>query len=177
MSLTGAHLSETGNKFPDSPQARIHQGRMFHCSHLESAVADDGFVQMVMTTPDATDYTHMTVYAACGGNAIFSFHEGATFTGGTALATPNQKRYSTATWRGTMTSQPDTVPNTGTQLLIQFLPGGSGGNAIGAGTEFNAEWALKPSTNYLIRLQNVSGQTQYGSIGCSHYASTVLGDR
>ena len=179
MSNATKIVAASGGRFADRAIDRIIAGEMFHCSTLDTSLANDAAMDMVMVVPaPGLDnlYTHMSVYAACGGDADFYFYEGCVYSGGTPKATPNHKRYSDKVWRGTMLDGP-TISSTGIELLAQFLPGGSGGNAIGGDGGFDMEWGLKPSTNYLLRIVNRSGQAQRASIGCSHYEAERIPDR
>lgn len=147
---------------------------MYHCSLSSASLADGASLDMIIVTP-ASDYPHMKIEAACGGDAELLLYEGVVYSGGNLEAVPNHKRYSDNVWAGTVLSGA-TVSDPGTQLSVQFMPGGRGGQASGAGADFDNEWVLKNGTAYLVRLTNRAGQAKRASLGCSHYSAPQMAD-
>jgi hypothetical protein len=156
-------LSRFDHSFVDDAASIVQQGRMFHCSALATALADNANFDM------------MIIEAAAAGSSELSFYEGTVATGGTPETVFNVKRTSTRTWGGVMVTDP-TVSDAGTWLLVQFMPGGSRNQATGGAASFDVAWVLKSYTSYLVRLTNRSGGAIRASIGCDHYASPQTAD-
>jgi hypothetical protein len=100
----------------------------------------------------------LSIEGLCVGNAIGYLYEGATATGGTALTSVNLNRTSTSTSNSAAILNPS-VSSTGTLLGTYILIGGVKKKATG-GDISSASFILKPLTTYLLRMTNVSGQTQ-----------------
>jgi hypothetical protein len=144
----------------DSVHKRIHDGQLFSASSFVLELADDA-VSMILIR--VASFAHMALQAGCGGNAEIEFFEGTTTSAdGSALATPNHNRAS-ATVATTLVFSGPTPTGDGTELGTGFIPGGTGGNAIGGSTSSFAEWILD-ANDYMVRLTNRAGTTQPASI-------------
>lgn len=167
-------LSASGNKVADDPHSRIHQGKMYHVSHVLEGVADDGTMDFVLTTP-SDDWPHVTPIFESDGAVYVEIYEGASITGGTALTARNHTRTSDNTFGGSIVHSP-TVTDPGTRLLYRSS-GGAGGFFIppspGLGS-FDYEWPLKASTSYLFRATNKSGAASVMSIALNFYSAPLL---
>ena len=165
----------SGSPVADDPHTRIHQGAMFTASYRTADLDNAANLDLILTTP-ADDWPHLIAKPAIGGGADFSFYEAPAFTGGTAVAAHNNNRNSARTYGGAIVHTP-TVTEPGSPLLLGvYLPGGTGGQATGsAGVGFEAEWVLKASTSYLIRLTNRSGQSRRASIALMFYSAPLIG--
>lgn len=153
---------------------RIHRGEMFTADIIAASLANNANLDIIMTTP-ATDWPHLTVKAMIGGDGELSVYEAPAFTGGTAITPVNHKFYSSNTWAGAVVHTP-TVSNAGTLKISHYIPGGTGGGAIGGIGGRGEEVQLKPSTSYLIRLTNVSGQARRAALDLTWYESGEIPD-
>lgn len=168
-------VAASGNRPADDPHSRIHQGVFYSASEIVAALGDDENFDMIITTP-ADDWPHVAPEPSFDGSADFLIYRAPTFTVGTPVDAVNHNENSTNTFGGTVVHTP-TVTAVGTQLLISdHVPGGTGGNASGATAgQFTNEFILKPSTSYLFRLTNRSGQANRGGIILNFYSAPLIG--
>ena len=62
-----------------------------------------------------------------------------------------------------------TVNADGVRIDHQFIPGGTGGQTIGGSGGERNEWIFAPSTIYVFRLTNRSGNVQPASLAIEWY--------
>lgn len=138
---------------------RIHEGDTFSASYAAEGFADNAVIDFVITT--GVKQFHLTGFVSAGGDALAYLYEAPTVTGGTGTAQSllNKNRTKTNVPNSSVLRNP-TVTNVGTLLQSILIPGGTGGNAVGATTGARNEWILAPNTKYLVRLQNVAGTAQ-----------------
>lgn len=153
---------------------RIHRGEMFTSDMIVESLANNGNLDIIMTTP-ATDWPHLTVKAMIGGDGELRVYEAPDFTGGTAITPVNHKFYSSNTWAGAVVHTP-AVSNAGTLKISHYIPGGTGGVAIGGIGGRGEEVQLKPLKSYLVRLTNVSGQARRAALDLTWYESGEIPD-
>lgn len=149
---------------------RVHEGRLFSGGYYNNNVADTNSIDVLIQT-HATEATHFTVVVSSTGDAEFYLYTGTTFSpAGTAVSMANHNRNSGNTFQGTVTHTP-TVTGVGTQLNgTTLIPGGTKSSGSGgSGAPFNEEFVLATSTNYLLRLTNVSGGAQKMEISVRTY--------
>jgi len=136
----------------------VHEGEAFNASYLVphgSEVANDAAQDFLFVT--GTKTAHAFINIAVGGDCDALLYEGTTASAnGTGLAELNLNRTSTNTATATAFHTP-TVTTEGTLLQQKFLPGGVGPLAPGSSHSAGAEWILKASTKYLVRVTNRSG--------------------
>lgn len=147
----------------------IHEGEFFSVSYKtpdDGSLADNGTIVFALTP--ATKYVHMIAAAACGGDAEAEFYEVSTVTGGTATTPRNHNRNSSDNSDVTVVRDP-TVNTAGTLLEHAFLPGGTGGNAVGTVGSQRQEWILRPAITHVVRLTNRAGNAQPGSLTVTWY--------
>ena len=158
--LMGAHV------VMDYLVALNHTGALFTAFYMMehgSELANDAFVDLMITTP-STGCIHWVAEVDLGGDAEIEFWErGTAVTGGTAVGAFNRNRSSPLTALSAIKSNPALTGSTGTIITEHFSPGGAGPQAPGS-EETLGRWELKPSTNYLTRLYNRSGNAQMGEI-------------
>ena len=143
---------------------RLHENRAFIAYYLQnggSPLADGASINIAIAS-NAGYTPHLTIGSFCGGDSTLYFYEAPTATGGTAFTPVQRNRNSTYASNVAMTINP-TVTATGTELFKEFLPGGTKKKAGGGGGE-SLEFVIKPLTNYLIRLTNISGSPQPAEI-------------
>lgn len=149
----------------------IHEGELFSVSYKNpnaTPIVDDGTIIFALTT--GAKYAHLIGSAACGGDAQLELVEDAAFTGGTAMTERNHKRTEgDAGNTVTVVRDPGAIPTPGNVLEDLFLPGGTGGNAVGIEGGSRVEWILKPNSVYLLRLTNRAGNAQPGSLRAEWY--------
>lgn len=147
----------------------IHRGLLFETSHVDESVADNGVVEILITTA-AGQSAHMRFTAAAGGDARVALFENPTVSdAGTGISEVNRNRNSSNTADTAVTHTP-TTSDDGTQLMDHLLPGGSGFFATGGGAESSfEEYILKASEQYLFRVTNISGAAQPVGVALTFY--------
>lgn len=142
----------------------IHDGYYYQTSGKETALANAGVVDFLLTVPAGTFPHIQTMKLNFGRGGIdFVAYEGTTVSGnGSAITTQNVNRNSSNTPSLELYSGP-TVTDVGTPIFTLWVPPtatGTGQSADGvAGIGQGSEWMLAPSTNYLVRITNNSGST------------------
>ena len=155
----------------DTAHLRVHDGQAFTVSHIwpeTGEIADNANADILIQV--GANRLHAVWNLSCGGNSETYFYEGTTFSAaGTAITAYNQNRSSAKTSLSTFTHTP-TVTLVGTELIAEFLPGGTkDAGSGGSGETFVREIDLAPSTDYLIRITNRSGAIQMASIHIEFY--------
>lgn len=153
---------------------KVHEGQFYSVGHYADAVADTGIIEMLFTTPE-TFSAHMYLKVVAGGDALFSAFEDSTRTAGTSITSVNHDRTSTNTCSCTISHTPGGAGD-GTQLWLEYVPGGTG---IGAGGGSHTPGAvqgvsseqviLAEDTTYLFRLQNTAGVAEPLQITMAYY--------
>lgn len=146
---------------------RVHQGLMFSVEHFDVALAGAWSIEILLRT--SAKGIHCLYNASLGGDASVSFFEEPTVTvAGTALTTINHNRNSSFATT-TLAYHTPTTTDDGTPLDVLVMPGGTGGNAQGGTGSILLDWELKPSTDYLLRLTNLTGQVQVAHLHVNFY--------
>jgi hypothetical protein len=139
----------------DTRISRGHRGLAFRAGVYNAALADAGAIEILIKV--GANEPHVIFSAAAGGDAEITIFEGTTVSAdGTSVPAGNRNRNSAITPVTTVFQGP-TVTGDGNEIAKVLLPGGTGGNASGGGTESPTEFILKTSENYLIRIKNISG--------------------
>lgn len=137
---------------------QVHAGEMFHVDYTWQDLADGGNAQIRFRT--GTKDAHVGISGSVGGKCFAYLYEDANISLGTELFIWNMDRNSAHRPDARAYHTP-TVTNVGTKALVNgiVIPGGSGPAVarIGASTRTDAEWELKPNTEYLLRITNDSG--------------------
>lgn len=176
----GTHAEQTvvlyagANRPVVNAHTQIHHGGMFTADHVVTSLANNGVINLVMTTP-ADDWPHITINAAIGGDGLLQIYEGTVFTGGTPVTSVNHKFYSANIAGETIVHTP-TITNDGTNKIDHYIPGGTGERAVGGVGGRDEEIILKPSTSYLFRLTNVSGLSRRAAIDLMWYQAGLIPD-
>ena len=166
-----AEVDELANQLVtiDAVHHRIHEGSLFSTGASAAALSNSGSLEFLIQTPAAPSSIHLRGTVTLGGDGNFSFFEGTTFSAaGTAAGAVDHNRTTANTANGTFTHTP-TLTDDGTQLFYSEILGGTGGNAVGGNVSSFKEWILAPSTNYLLRLTNTSGQARVAIISIDFY--------
>ena len=138
----------------------IHLGTLYEIGYVNETVADNGDIELLVTTAVGQS-AHMRFIAAAGGDARIALFENPTVSNvGTGLTEINRNRLSSNTAETAVTHTPTTSAD-GTQLMDHLLPGGSGFFGGGGGSETSfEEFILKPNEQYLFRITNIAGTAQ-----------------
>lgn len=141
----------------DAIHRQIHIGRLFEAGHYATGIANAGTVDILIVT--AINSPHVRFQIGASGAATAQLYEDVSASAnGTAVSSFNRNRNSANTVTTTLFHTP-TITNTGTALMLEYLPGGeaSGNRTVGSTLPTFEEWILKPATKYLVRITNVSG--------------------
>ena len=163
----------TGSERPlitvDVNHHRLHEGNAYFLYENRkngTPLLDNDSIDFVIASASGVSM-HMTFGAVCGGDAELFLYEGATATGGTSKTAIKRNRTSSKTSSTAALLDP-TVSATGTEIFAELLAGGIRKKA-GGGAGGSLEYILLPLTNYLIRLTNVSGASQYATLEVEWY--------
>lgn len=155
----------------ESDHHEIHEGDTYLVSYKTpdaSPLADNGTVSFVITTSSLE--IHLVYDHACGGDSEFELSEAPIVTAATGTAlTPQNKNRNFPNVNVTTVLRDPTITNIGTLLENTFEPGGTGPQATGGIGGSRNEWILKPTTKYMLRVTNRSGNNQPGSIRVEWY--------
>lgn len=149
--------------------AHLLEGLLFSIGYTHSfasPLADGASIDIVLAFGPGTE-PRVAIEGLCVGNAMGYLYEGATTTGGTALTGINLNRNSTNAGNAAAVLNP-TVSSTGTLLGSFLIIGGVKKKASG-GDMSTTSLVLKPLTNYLLRLTNVSGVAQAAEMTITWY--------
>lgn len=138
--------------------AEIHLGNAYTASSGVISVDNNADLDMVITTGSKS--AHITFHLGLGGDSQIFFYENPDVgSGGTLIAPVNRNRNSSNTPEATILVDP-IINGTGTLLLEDYDPSGSGPQALGTVGGDSSEFDLKPNEDYLLRITNISGQAQ-----------------
>lgn len=149
---------------------RIHEGITWLASDIEVALADATSIKLLIRTPADLE-VHMAIGFAVVGDFTYQFFEAPTTSADGAALTPVNRNRRFGTSSNTLVFRDPTVSANGTLLRELAFPGGQRNNAtLGGGS--GTEWILKPSTDYLIDLLNLSGSASLASVEVNYYEVT-----
>lgn len=148
--------------------ARIHQGLMFSSSVLDEGLANDANLDILIQISSPVS-AHLRATGRVSGDAIFRIFEGTEVSDiGTPNPVINRNRFSDIVSEAQVFIAP-TIADVGLELDAQFIPGGGPGPSSGGDSPFFEEFILRTNTNYLIRLNNISGQSMIANIQLDYY--------
>lgn len=142
-----------------------HSGFTHHASGKVTGMVDTGTHEYLIVVP-ADIYPHLNRvnFSVGAGDIDIESYEGATASdNGVALTSFNTNRNSGNT-PGMVVYTGPTLTDDGTNIHVAWVPptvsgvGQSNPDGV-ADVDAGEEWILKPSTNYMIRLTNNSGET------------------
>lgn len=140
----------------DSVHAETHEGKHYTANHFYTAVADEAYADMHIRT-GATKYAHLIIVVQAEAKSYITFYRDSTYTtNGSAVTAFNNNDASANTTESALYYAPTGV-TIGTLLYQDFVPAGTSPKPVGGTYVSRNEWILKLNTDYLIRVQNVSG--------------------
>jgi hypothetical protein len=174
-----ANIFERDAKFvsvTDRVHRETHEGEGFGVCHIFVDVGSDDHADILIQT-GASKELHFTFATTAEGKAYAYLYEDTEATSGAGLTPHNKLRASSETSDAAFSHTPGfaSVPVLGTLLPCGLIPGGIGGNSVGAtGGSGRQEIVLKINTNYLVRVTNKAGSAKDISITCSWYEEPPL---
>lgn len=165
-------LSAIGNTFKDNlvnaikvilyPHHEVHAGSAYETCYKSpdpSPIADNGLFDLLIQVGPKP--LHFTFDALAGGDAEILLYEGATVSAtGTELDIFNLNRMQPDASSVMFAAHTPTLTATGTTLLGEFLPGGTGGQTAGGQSRSSLERIMRTGTAYLLRQVNRAGTAQ-----------------
>ena len=153
---------------------QVHEGETFRAWYIVphgSQVADDGFVDLVLTT--GSRHPHIFFSLGYGGDCEFNIYRTPDFDLDGTTQTPfNMKDSSAETSTVTARWNP-TINSVGVEICGEFIGGGTTGRSSGGAIRYNTEDILRPNTSYLVRITNRAGNAQQFSLVAQWYEETV----
>jgi len=147
---------------------KIHFGDLFTAWNVDDSLASSASINVFLRPTGES--LHIRVAAEAGGDATLEMFEDPTTTAdGTTFTPVNHRRIDPIPTLQAGVFTDATVTVDGTQLMEYKLPGGSGGNAAGAGAVAFGEMITEVGKEYLIRLTNDSGQAQIAAVHVELY--------
>jgi hypothetical protein len=177
--LRWSNIFERDAKFisvTDRVHRETHEGEGFSLCYLFEDVGANEHADILIQT-GASKELHFTFAVEAEGKAYAFLYEDAEAGDGTGLTPFNRLRSSSETSNATFVHTPvfDSVPVLGTLLACGLIPGGIGGNSVGAtGGSGRQEIVLKINTFYLVRATNKAGSAKDISQTLSWYEEPPL---
>lgn len=136
----------------------VHKGTFYGISHFFDDLANGANADVLIKVgANKTLHINVSVYSS-GFGTIYFYEDTTASNNGTAITIYNMNRTSDNTSNATTFYTP-TVTDVGTQLIVTGIPGGEKKNAIGGIAKPNSEFILAKSKNYMVRVNNSSGDT------------------
>lgn len=146
----------------DRNHHEVHEGEFFEFGQTFLLVADDGFAYLRFKT-SAAKTLHFGSSITAEGKALVKIYEGTTYTDDGTVITPiNNNRCSSDAAETSVWHTP-TVDVLGSELTPEngvLLIGGLGPQSVGGSVKGDEEIIAADGTDYLIAVQNVSGQVK-----------------
>ena len=138
--------------------SKIHAGEFFTLAVKQLSLANSATLEILISVP-ATHSMHARFLGNVSGTVSVLLSEAPTTSAAGIAATPqNRRRTGTPPTANVTITLGPTVTDDGTTLYDGVIPGGSILGSGGSSGSFE-EWVLKPDTDYLVRLTNISGVT------------------
>jgi len=148
----------------DEIHNRIHLGQFFSSGFIDTSFSNGEIINIGLVL---TRTAHMVFSAQAGVDSLATGYGGAVFSGGTEMLISNHNGHSSKVSGATLYSLP-TVSDPGSILQQWLIAGGSGNRRTGADINAFAEFILPPA-NYLMRLQNLTTNTETASLEFNWY--------
>lgn len=148
---------------------RIHEGVFFQADRVDTAVVNDGTVDLLVRIPSTLASAHMRFRMGAGGDAEVELYENPTVTApGTANSIQNRNRVLNTSPEVTV-FHTSTLAGDGTLIAQEIIPGGNFFITAGGAISSFEEWVLKPDEDYLFRVINKAGSDQPVSASLDWY--------
>lgn len=144
----------------DENHRLIHEGWFYTATYRNTAVANGATLDILIAVPAGkVPHLQLLEIVTDGGPISYQLDEAVTTSAdGTALPSYNRNRTSSNVAATVLTHTP-TVTDTGLEIEAHNVP--AIGNKVGIFDQTSqGEWMLKPSTKYLLRVTNDSGQAR-----------------
>lgn len=139
----------------------IHAGSHYFICDYDSSIADSETIEFVLTTPNTTSWTHMSLDFSSTLGVSLEVYEGASaIVGGTSVTAINNNRNSTNTSGMTILKDPTSITD-GTRIA-GFL---AGANRTGGFQQRDREIILKQNTTYLFRFTSLANSNAISFCG------------
>lgn len=147
--------SDYAVRIVDTVHVRIHEGKSFIAGGIFNGIANNASIEFLV---QVVNVMHAIADISVSGDCEIHMFENPTWSDvGISAPSFNKNRNSLVVTGATLTHSP-TITDDGTEFPPNFIPGGSGGNALGGqGKGFESEMLFKPGNSYLLRVTNVSG--------------------
>lgn len=134
----------------------IHHGRLYSGNLYDRTVAASANLDALVVTP-ASPICHMRMIYRVGGDSLITIYEDVIVSAnGSPVGTYNRNRLSSNV-SGTLIYEGPTLSSLGTPLEEHLAVGGSIDLfSTGSETSVFEEWIFKPSSKYLIRVNNLT---------------------
>jgi len=160
----------------DIAHHEIHEGETWLVSYKSAdatPIADNNPITFAVIT--TSKYCHILARGAAGGDMEALLYEGSTLLAGTgtAMTEYNKNRpYGEGGNTASVILDPQVVA-VGTLIENEFIPGGTGPQAVGGASTMRAEWVLRRNTTYLVRIINRAGNAQPMSLALEWYEEST----
>lgn len=150
----------------------LHKKRRYITNALKLGLANNGTIDMVLTT-GAAWAAHLVWIAAAGGDVLVEIFKDAVINSGGSALTVSNRSQEAPVRATTLTSAllDPTLTSPGTSLVPGgfLIPGGTGGVAQGGGGEGRDELIQPVSSTYLYRLTNMAGLAKNCNLALDFY--------
>ena len=146
----------------DLADMAVSMGWYYSTGHFDDSVGNNSSVDILIRTGSDLDMLAgmFDGVLSSGGDALLEVFQGPTLTSdGTPLTLLQLNQLSTNTPKSLAFHTP-TITDPGTRLFPLFIPGGSGGVAIGGTSSPFQRLIALPGTDYLIRGTNIAGNAK-----------------
>lgn len=155
---------------------KTHNGETYGACYEQQNIANNASIALYIL-PGGTVAPHIIASASAEGKGDFAIYEGPDITNpGTRVIPRNRNRdllLPDSSRVGIWHTPTIGGGGLGTLLLAFFLPGGSGGQSLGAALSERDEFILAPAIPYLLRFRNRAGTAKDASLCVTFYEVTV----
>jgi hypothetical protein len=139
----------------------IHAGSHYFICDYDSSIANNETIEFVLTTPDTTSWTHMSLdFSSILGVSLEVYEGASAIVGGTSVTAINNNRNSANTSGMTILKDPTSITD-GTRIA-GFL---AGANRTGGFQQRDREIILKQNTTYLFRFTSLANSNAISFCG------------